>query len=52
MASSALPFFPAVQVEGAWSGDGGIRLTAPRAPAVHLGARKIIAVSTRCSAQW
>jgi len=48
MASSALPFFfPAVQVEGAWYGDGGIRLTAPLAPAVHLGARKIIAVSTR-----
>ena len=50
MASSALPFFfPAVQVEGAWYGDGGIRLTAPLAPAVHLGARKIIAVSTRYS---
>jgi NTE family protein len=48
MASSALPFFfPAVQVEGTWYGDGGIRLTAPLAPAVHLGARKIIAVSTR-----
>jgi NTE family protein len=48
MASAALPFFfPAVEVEGRWYGDGGIRLTAPLAPAVHLGARKIIAVSTR-----
>jgi len=48
MASSALPFFfPAVQIDGSWYGDGGIRLTAPLAPAVHLGARKIIAVSTR-----
>jgi NTE family protein len=48
MASAALPvFFPAVNVEGAWYGDGGIRLTAPLAPAVHLGARRIIAVSTR-----
>jgi NTE family protein len=48
MASSALPFlFPAVEVEGAWYGDGGIRLTAPLAPGVHLGARRIIAVSTR-----
>ena len=47
-ASSALPFFfPAVEVDGAWYGDGGIRLTAPLAPAVHLGARRIIAVSTR-----
>ena len=48
MASAALPFlFPAVQVDGAWYGDGGIRLTAPLSPAVHLGARRIIAVSTR-----
>jgi NTE family protein len=48
MASSALPlFFPAVDVEGAWYGDGGIRLTAPLSPAVHLGARRIMAVSTR-----
>jgi NTE family protein len=48
MASSALPFFfPAVEVDGAWYGDGGVRLTAPLSPAVHLGARRIIAVSTR-----
>ncbi len=48
MASSSLPFFfPAVEVGGAWYGDGGIRLTAPLSPAVHLGARHIIAVSTR-----
>jgi NTE family protein len=48
MASAALPFFfPAVDVEGRWYGDGGIRLTSPLAPAVHLGARRIIAVSTR-----
>jgi NTE family protein len=48
MASSALPFFfPAVEVEGAFYGDGGIRLTAPLSPAVHLGARHIFAVSTR-----
>ncbi len=48
IASAALPFlFPAVNVDGAWYGDGGIRLTAPLSPAVHLGARRIIAVSTR-----
>ena len=48
LASSALPFFfPAVEVDGAWYGDGGIRLTAPLSPAISLGARKIIAVSTR-----
>ena len=48
LASSALPFFfPAVEVDGAWYGDGGIRLAAPLSPAVSLGARKIMAVSTR-----
>jgi NTE family protein len=48
MASSALPFFfPAIEVGGAWYGDGGIRLTSPLSPAVHLGARHILAVSTR-----
>ncbi|QDU86529.1 Patatin-like phospholipase [Planctomycetes bacterium Pla163] len=53
MASSALPFFfPAVKLDegtrdAAWYGDGGIRLTAPLAPAVHLGATRILAISTR-----
>ena len=48
MASAALPlFFPAVQVEKAWYGDGGMRLIAPLSPAVHLGARRIIAISNR-----
>ena len=48
MASAALPlFFPAVQLGGAWYGDGGIGLTAPCSPALHLGARRILAVSTR-----
>lgn len=51
MASAALPlFFPAVQVGNAWYGDGGIRLVAPLSPAVHLGARRIIAISTRYAA--
>lgn len=48
MASAALPFlFPPVRVDGAWFGDGGIRLTAPLAPAVHLGADRLLALSTR-----
>jgi len=48
IASAALPFFfPAVEIDGSWYGDGGIRLTAPLSPAVHLGATRIIAVSTR-----
>jgi NTE family protein len=48
MASAALPlFFPAVRIGDHWYGDGGIALTAPLAPAVHLGAHKILAISTR-----
>lgn len=48
LASAALPlFFPSVEVDGEWYGDGGVRLTAPLAPAVHLGARRILAISTR-----
>lgn len=48
MASAALPFFfPAIEVDGAWYGDGGIRLTQPLSPAIHLGADRIIAVTTR-----
>jgi len=48
MASAALPlFFPAVKLMGAWYGDGGIRLTAPLSPAVHLGADRILAITTR-----
>ncbi|HET7436342.1 MAG TPA: patatin-like phospholipase family protein [Thermoanaerobaculia bacterium] len=47
MASAALPFvFPAVRIDGEWHGDGGIRLAAPLSPAVHLGASRIIAMST------
>ena len=48
MASAALPiFFPAVPINGEYFGDGGIRLVAPLSPAIHLGARKILAISTR-----
>jgi len=48
MASAALPlFFPATEIDRQWYGDGGIRLTAPLSPAVHLGAKRIVAISTR-----
>lgn len=48
MASAALPlFFPSEAIDGAHYGDGGIRLIAPLAPALHLGAQKILAISTR-----
>jgi len=48
LASTALPIiFPAVQVGDEWYGDGGIRLTAPISPALHLGASRVITISTR-----
>ncbi|MFT5291975.1 MAG: NTE family protein [Planctomycetota bacterium] len=50
MASSALPlFFPAIWLDGAFYGDGGMRQTAPLSPAIHLGAKRILAISTRHS---
>jgi len=46
MASTALPLvFPAVRIGDSWYGDGGIRLSAPLAPAVHLGADRILVIS-------
>ncbi|HVS62505.1 MAG TPA: patatin-like phospholipase family protein [Thermoanaerobaculia bacterium] len=51
LASSSLPLiFPAVAVDGSWHGDGGVRLAFPLAPAIHLEADRIIAISTRHSA--
>lgn len=48
MASSALPLlFPAVSLNGSYYGDGSVRQAAPLAPAVHLGADRILAVSAR-----
>jgi NTE family protein len=48
MASTSLPFlFPAIRIGEGWYGDGGIRLAAPLAPAIHLGADRILAISTR-----
>jgi len=48
LASTSLPFlFPAVKVHDKWYGDGGIRQAEPLSPVVHLGADKILAISTR-----
>jgi NTE family protein len=42
MASAAIPvFFPPVSLEGRAFGDGGMRMTTPISPAIHLGADKI-----------
>ncbi len=51
MASSALPLvFPAIRIGDAWHGDGGIRLSAPLSPAIHLGADRLLIISTRYEA--
>ncbi len=53
MASSALPMlFPAVKVGDQWFGDGGIRLTSPLSPPLHMGATRIITISTRHRPSW
>ncbi|HEX9885603.1 MAG TPA: patatin-like phospholipase family protein, partial [Longimicrobiales bacterium] len=48
MASTALPLiFPAINLGDGWYGDGGIRLAAPLSPALHLGSRRVMVISTR-----
>ncbi len=48
MASSAIPFFfPPIQIEQSFYGDGCIRQTTPLSPAIHLGSEKIIAIGVR-----
>src|SRR5437870_8630486 len=48
LASAALPIlFPAVRLGASFYGDGSVRQTAPLAPAIHLGAQAILAVTQR-----
>ncbi len=49
MASSALPFiFPAARIEAegqvGYYGDGSMRQTAPIAPVIHLGAKRVLVI--------
>jgi len=47
MASAALPFiFPAVKINREYFGDGSMRQIAPISPALHLGADRVLVVST------
>lgn len=47
MASASIPLlFPAVQIDGTWHGDGSVRQVAPLSPALHLGAERILVIST------
>ena len=48
LASAAIPFmFPAVRLGNMHYGDGSVRQSAPLAPAIHLGARRILGISMR-----
>lgn len=46
MASCAIPLiFPVVGIGGNYYGDGSVRQTSPLSPAIHLGARGILAIA-------
>jgi NTE family protein len=48
MASAAIPvFFPPVAIQGAFFGDGCVRMHYPMSPAIHLGADRVVAISQR-----
>jgi NTE family protein len=48
LASAAIPvFFPPVSIDGKPFGDGGVRMTTPVSPAIHLGADKVLAIGIR-----
>lgn len=48
LASAALPLlFPAHRIGNEYFGDGGMRMVAPLSPAIHLGADRLLVISTR-----
>lgn len=50
LASASIPIlFPPVKIGKSFYGDGGIRLTSPLSPAIHLGSQKILAIGIRYS---
>jgi NTE family protein len=52
LASAAIPvLFPAVRVASTYYADGGIRLNTPLAPALRLGADRVLVVSLRQNPQ-
>jgi NTE family protein len=50
LASAAIPFFfPPVEIGGLWYVDGGLRHNTPIAPALELGAERLLLVTVRSS---
>jgi len=48
LASAAIPLlFPAIEIGKSFYGDGSVRQAAPLAPAIHLGAGRILAIGMR-----
>jgi NTE family protein len=48
LASAALPLiFPAERIGNEYFGDGGMRMVAPLSPAIHLGANRLLVITTR-----
>ncbi len=48
LASAALPLiFPAQRLGNEYFGDGGMRTLTPLSPAIHLGADRVLVISTR-----
>ena len=48
LASAAIPVvFPTVRVDGTYFADGGIRLNTPLAPALRLGADRVLVIPLR-----
>jgi NTE family protein len=52
LASSAIPLlFPAVRIGSRYHVDGSVRLNTPLAPAIHLGAERMLVVALRSQAR-
>jgi NTE family protein len=50
MASAAVPFlFPAVRLTDGYYGDGAMRQREPLAPAINLGADRVLVIGVRCA---
>ncbi len=53
MASAAIPlFFPAIKIDDHWFFDGGLRQNTPIAPALRMGADKVLVISLKSAMRF